>query len=86
MHLKHFGGARKYFWNDFGERPSWRGAGIAKWFPVSAVPTLVIQPLERARGEDTADFFVGLALSRVNHSDGWAVSGSRTGFLGVRPV
>lgn len=30
-HRKHFGGlTRTYFWNDGGERRSWRGAGIAE--------------------------------------------------------
>lgn len=45
LHLKHFGGLTdKYFQNDCGEMPSWRGAGIAEWFPVTAVPTVIFHP------------------------------------------
>lgn len=71
QHRKHFGGlTHTYFWNDGGERRSWRGAGIAELFPVTAVPTVVVQRQGWQWGtgrEEAADFFVGLAFTRFKH-------------------
>lgn len=47
------------------------GCRIAEWFPVSVVPTCIMQPREWVGQEEAADFLVGLALTGFNPlSDG----------------